>query len=197
MHDESYMTNHIVYFKGALSGLRKFLANESPLKLMENAFHFILKALFVLKILKLLSWIFGHVQGGPQKCCYFSLAITFTKTRKPSRFFFHRYWKIVRRVEILGKWYPSVIGLPRNESVKSEVMPEVFKCSVREMRWRQSTGKRGHHQKRNQMDSTRNAQPSCGQFKSSSCWCAIIQQRGAWNEHSINYWKSIIKHYWF
>ena len=27
-------------------------------------------------------------------------------------------------------------------------------------------------------------------------WVAI-QQRSAWNEHSINYWKSIVKHYWF
>ena len=152
------MTNLIVYFKGALSGLRKFLANESPLKLMKNVFYFILTALFVLKIFKFLSWLFGHVQGGPQKCPYFSLAITFTKTRKPSRFFLHRYWKVVRRVEILGIGYPSVIGLPRNESVKREFMPVVFKCSVREMRWHQCTGKRGHHQKRNQMDSTRNAQ---------------------------------------
>ena len=29
--------------------------NESPLKIMKNAFHFILKALFVLKIFKFLS----------------------------------------------------------------------------------------------------------------------------------------------
>ena len=25
----------------------------------------------------------------------------------------------------------------------------------------------------------------------------LIQQHSAWNEHSINYWKSIVKHYWF
>ena len=47
--------------KGALSGLRQFLAIESPLKMMKNAFYFTLKALFVLKIFKFLSWIFGHV----------------------------------------------------------------------------------------------------------------------------------------
>ena len=29
----------------------------------------------------------NHIQGGPQKCIYFSLAITFTKIRKASRFF--------------------------------------------------------------------------------------------------------------
>ena len=33
--------------------------------------------------------------GGPQKCPYFSLAITFTKIRKPSIFFLHRYWKFI------------------------------------------------------------------------------------------------------
>ena len=41
--------------KGALSGLRKFLATESPLKMMKNAFYFTPKALFVLKIFKFLS----------------------------------------------------------------------------------------------------------------------------------------------
>ena len=35
---------------------------EIPLKMMKNAFYFILKALFVLKIFKFLSWLFGHVR---------------------------------------------------------------------------------------------------------------------------------------
>ena len=34
-----------------------------------------------------------YLHGGPQICPYFSLAITFTKIRTPSRFFLHRYWK--------------------------------------------------------------------------------------------------------
>ena len=34
---------------------------ESPLKIMKNDFYFILKALLVLKILKFLSRLFGHV----------------------------------------------------------------------------------------------------------------------------------------
>ena len=33
----------------------------SPLKMMKNAFYFILKALFGLKIFKFLSRLFGHV----------------------------------------------------------------------------------------------------------------------------------------
>ena len=41
--------------KGALSGLRQFLATESPLKIMKNAFYYISKALFVLEILNFLS----------------------------------------------------------------------------------------------------------------------------------------------
>ena len=40
--------------KGALSSLRRFLATESPLKMMKNAFCFTLKALFVLKMFKFL-----------------------------------------------------------------------------------------------------------------------------------------------
>ena len=38
--------------KGALSGLRQFLATEIPLKMMKNAFNFTSKAFFVLKIFK-------------------------------------------------------------------------------------------------------------------------------------------------
>ena len=42
--------------KGALC-LKQFLATESPLKMMKNAFYFTLKSLFVLKIFKFLSWL--------------------------------------------------------------------------------------------------------------------------------------------
>ena len=49
------------FLKGTLSGLRQFLATESPLKMMKNAFYFTSKAHFVLKIFKLLSWHFDHV----------------------------------------------------------------------------------------------------------------------------------------
>ena len=41
--------------KGALSGLRQFLATESSLKNMKNAFYLKLKAFFLLKLFKLLS----------------------------------------------------------------------------------------------------------------------------------------------
>ena len=47
--------------KGAVSGLWQFLTDESPLKMMKNAFYFTSKALLVLKIFKILSWLFGHV----------------------------------------------------------------------------------------------------------------------------------------
>ena len=36
--------------------------NESSLKMMKNAFYFILKALFVIKIFKFLSWLFCHAK---------------------------------------------------------------------------------------------------------------------------------------
>ena len=41
--------------KGGLSGLRQFLATESPLKMKKNVFYFTSKALFVLKILRFMS----------------------------------------------------------------------------------------------------------------------------------------------
>ena len=48
--------------KGILSGLRQFLAKESPLIMMKNAFYVTLKALFILKIFKFLSWLFVCVE---------------------------------------------------------------------------------------------------------------------------------------
>ena len=44
--------------------------------------------------------------------------------------------KIIRWVEILGIGWLGVIGFTRYEPVPWKVMPEVFKCSVQEMRWR-------------------------------------------------------------
>ena len=37
--------------------------NDSPLKIMKNAFYVIVKVLFVLKIFKFLSWLFGHLDN--------------------------------------------------------------------------------------------------------------------------------------
>ena len=48
--------------KRSLSGFRHSLATESPLKLVKNACYSVLKALFVLKILIFLSWLFGYAK---------------------------------------------------------------------------------------------------------------------------------------
>ena len=48
--------------KSTLPDLSRFPATESPLKLMKNTFHFISKALFVLKIYTFLSWLFCHAE---------------------------------------------------------------------------------------------------------------------------------------
>ena len=49
------------FFKGGLSDLGQFLEAENPLKMIKNAFYSTSKALFVLKIFKFLSSLFGHV----------------------------------------------------------------------------------------------------------------------------------------
>ena len=49
----------------AILGLKRFLATESPLKMMKNAFYVTLKTLFVLKSFKLLSRLFGHEEKTP------------------------------------------------------------------------------------------------------------------------------------
>ena len=56
-----YLKISLGLIKAALSGLRRFLATESALKIMKNAFWFTSKALFVINIFKFLSSPFGHV----------------------------------------------------------------------------------------------------------------------------------------
>ena len=63
MRKTDFLKTSIFKFKGAFSDLRQFLAIKSPLKMMKNAFYLTLKALFVLKIFKFLSSIFGHVDN--------------------------------------------------------------------------------------------------------------------------------------
>ena len=48
----------MICFKGALSGLRQFLAVESPLKMMKNAFYFTSKIIFVTEIYKFSVFLF-------------------------------------------------------------------------------------------------------------------------------------------
>ena len=52
------------FINGSLSRLRRFLATESPSKMMKNAFYFTEKVIFVLMIFKFLSWLLGHKQNG-------------------------------------------------------------------------------------------------------------------------------------
>ena len=48
-------------YTGMLTDFQFICVTESPLKVMKNGFYFILKFLSVLKIFKLLSWLFGHI----------------------------------------------------------------------------------------------------------------------------------------
>ena len=50
------------FIKGTFSGLKQLLATESPLTMIKTAFYFTLKALFVFKIFKFLSWLFSNVE---------------------------------------------------------------------------------------------------------------------------------------
>ena len=58
----------MILFRGVKAGLSPsknnfFICfNDSPSKMMKNAFYFLLKALFVLKIFKFLSWLFGQIE---------------------------------------------------------------------------------------------------------------------------------------
>ena len=58
-------TNELSHFKVGLPPSKEisfYLLNESPLKMIKNAFYIILKALFALKIFKYLSEHFSHVE---------------------------------------------------------------------------------------------------------------------------------------
>ena len=51
-----------VRVKGAPSGLTQLVVIGSHLKMLKNTFCFVWEALFVLKIFRFLSWLFGHVE---------------------------------------------------------------------------------------------------------------------------------------
>ena len=57
----TWIPPNICLFKVALSGPRQLLGTENYLKVMKKAFYFTLNALFVIKIFKFLSWIFGYL----------------------------------------------------------------------------------------------------------------------------------------
>ena len=48
-----FLTN----LKGSLCGVRQFVTAKNPLKLIKNAFHFMLKALFVFEIFTFLIFV--------------------------------------------------------------------------------------------------------------------------------------------
>ena len=54
--------NNFEAFKSEFSGLSQFLEIESHLEIMENAFYFTWKDIFVFKVFKFLSWLFGHIE---------------------------------------------------------------------------------------------------------------------------------------
>ena len=62
MYEEQGPKCNIWILKGALSGVTQFSATESPLKVMNNAFYFTLKSLFILKIFIFLPRLFGHAE---------------------------------------------------------------------------------------------------------------------------------------
>ena len=59
---KQFLVSWKVQLKVALSGMRQFFVTEIPLKMKKNTFYFILKALFILKMFKFISWLFGHVE---------------------------------------------------------------------------------------------------------------------------------------
>ena len=69
-------------FKRALPRLRQFLVTESLLKMRKNAFYFVLKALFVLRIFEFLSWILVMYKNG-----------------------------LIRRIRLISKFMKQTIGI--------------------------------------------------------------------------------------
>ena len=112
---------------------------EWPLKMMRNVFHFTLKAIFVLKIFKFLSWLFGQVknslirkiriiskfmtsQSGKQTIAIHILP-NVTRSKGNQEMKFHRLWEYNMRNIFLEKSYTKYGGetIPRPFSKKSKL----------------------------------------------------------------------------
>ena len=60
-----HLLSRLTQIKVRLSHSKKFCyisSNESPLKMIKNTFYFILKYLFVLKVIEFFSWLFGYIR---------------------------------------------------------------------------------------------------------------------------------------
>ena len=120
--------------------------------------------------------------GWPIKMPLYFFGDNFYKIKEISRFFLCRYWGATSRNEAplhFSNRYLNISRIASHEIDSFRVKPitpghSIPKISTRltifwgvnekQNLWKQSTDKRGHHQKRNQTDSTINAQQSCGQF---------------------------------
>ena len=47
---------------GPLLGLRQFLTIERPVKMIKDAFYFMLRVFFIYELFSFLSWLFGYVE---------------------------------------------------------------------------------------------------------------------------------------
>ena len=87
--------------KGALKGLKQFLTIESPLKVMKNAFYFTVKALIVVKVFKLLFWLFGHVKNDLIR----TIISKFVTSRPGEHKFQYTCWLISQEVKTIRHWH--------------------------------------------------------------------------------------------
>ena len=65
MKNSCLLTTKILTLEAHSQVWDNFLATESTLKMLKNAFYFTLEALLVLKVFKFLSWIYSHVEKRP------------------------------------------------------------------------------------------------------------------------------------
>ena len=70
-----YLFTHLFLIWRPTTGSKTITSNWNSLKMVKNVFCFILKAFFVLKILKFMFWLFGHVGKGLDKKVEFNLKI--------------------------------------------------------------------------------------------------------------------------
>ena len=101
----SEQTNvQIKWIKGPLSGLRQFPTIESPLKIMKNAFYFILKALFVLEIFTYFSWLFGYIEKRLNKKALVDFKICGVTDWTRNNYNTHISYPISQEVKPRRKW---------------------------------------------------------------------------------------------
>ena len=104
----------------------QFSATEIPLKMIKSTFNFTFKALFILKILKFLSWIFGHVEKWLDQTDNVNFKVFMTLRPGKQTITIHVLANMLRRKENQAMKFEIFFLKNYMQNVVEKILPDLF-----------------------------------------------------------------------